>query len=87
VNVDGLHADSRSPLRTVAAERPEPTGPVERDERRPMHAAAAAITSPVVNVTIGRIEVRVASASVPPATVRTAEADEPRSVLQRREPR
>ena len=91
VNVDGLHADSR-PLLPDRRDRnaPEPTGPVRRDERHPMHAAAAVVTRPVVNVTIGRIEVRVASAQ-PSRRPQRSEPPKPMSLdqyLQRRgEPR
>lgn len=74
VEVDGLHADPPTPFpdrrdRSLLA----PTGLVNRDERHPLHAAAAAgaVPGPVVNVTIGRIEVRVAPAQPSPRRQRS----------------
>jgi hypothetical protein len=65
IDVDGLHAD-RQPRRPDRRDSsaPEDIGLVNRDGRQPLHAAAAAAAAPgpVVNVTIGRIEVRVAPA-------------------------
>ena len=83
-NIDGLDADSHTPLpdRRDGGVL-EPIGSVNRDGRRPLHAAAPAVAvpGPVVNVTIGRIEVRVAPAQPSPRRQRS-EPPKPMSLDQ-----